>query len=119
MWVRMRRPAERYQQAAKQHGVGQRVGCGGELAAIGVDRRQRLPERIAGGDMELWRDRLEQPGVGEPAEGPLGRAGAQNLVVLLEQTGWRALRDLMAVDADCIEDGMLDREVEPRRERNP
>ena len=59
-----------------------------------------------------------RPDLGEHAERLFGRSGAQNLVVLLEQPRRRALRDLVAMRADGIEDRRIDREVQARGERD-
>ena len=68
--------------------------------------------------MQLGRRRLEQPDVAEPPERALRRPRAQNLVILLEHPRWRALRDLLPVRADGLQQPRLDREIEPRRERD-
>src|SRR5204862_289240 len=51
--------SKREQQRTEQDGVGQRIGKGGELPAVCVQRRQRSPQRVARARMELGRNRLE------------------------------------------------------------
>src|SRR6185295_3749011 len=115
--TRLKGDAERYEQAAEQNRIRQRVGRRVEPAAIRVERRERTPQRIGGALVQLARDRFEQPDVRQTAKRALRRTGAQDLVVLLEQPRLRALRNLAAVRADRFDERRLDREVEPRRQR--
>ena len=74
-----------------------------ELLPIGIERGQRPPERFAAPRCSSG-DRLEQPSVRQAAERLLGRARAQDLVVLLEQPRRGASRDLVTLGADRLDD---------------
>ena len=49
-------------------GVGQRVGDVLEPRAVGVERGERLPQTVVAPRLQLLRDRLEQPSLGEHPE---------------------------------------------------
>ena len=68
--------------------------------------------------MQLRGDRLEQPELGQRPKSLFRRAGAQNLVVLLQQPRRRALGDLVPVRPDRGEDQRIDAEVEACGERH-
>ena len=72
-----------------------------EPAAIGVERRQRLPERVAGAALQLRRRSARAAGA-RPASGTRcsGGARAQQLVELFDQPRRRAARDLAAMRRD-------------------
>ena len=99
--ARLRREAERHQQAAEQHRVGEASRASTRTAR---GRRRRAPATAT----TLARRRAcssrgigsSSPALGQAAERLLRRSGAQNLVVLLEQPRRRAARDLVAVQPD-------------------
>ena len=110
--------AQRHEQAAEQDGVGQRVGrrrrtAGGSASSAPATATAARSRRGAAPRRSARAARLRQA-----AERLLRRSRAQDLVVLLEQPRRRALRDLVAMRADRVEHRRLDREVEPRGERD-
>ena len=97
-------------------GFVKRVGRRFETASIGIEVGERAPERLGGAAMQFAGNRLEQTELCKHAERLLGGAGAQDLVVLLEQPWRRALRDLVPMRPDGIEHWRIDREVQTRGE---
>ena len=59
---------------------------------------------------------LEQSHFGQLAERPLRRAGAQDLVELLEQPRRRRFADEVCMAPDRVDDQRVDAEVQPSRE---
>ena len=67
--ARARHQAERHQQRAEQHRVGSVARRRFELAPIGVERREAVPQRLVlRAALHLRRDRLEQAMLGQRAE---------------------------------------------------
>ena len=104
--------AERVQQCAGEHGIGQCVRRRVETRAITIDRRDRAPEGRRGIG-KFRRDLLEKAGAGELLEGNGGMPGPKDLVVLLEEPRHRAPCDFVFMLRDGVEDGFVDRELEP------
>ena len=98
-----RHQAERHEQRAEQHGVGETFRRRRRIAG-GSDRAPRAPATArprARAAVQLRRDRLEQPVLGQQPERLLGSARPQHLVVLLDQARRRGVGDQVPMRREC------------------
>jgi hypothetical protein len=114
---RLGRESERDEQRAEQVRVRERLGHRLEARAIPVERGERAPQPIRRPFLNLGRHRFEQAVLDEAAEGLLGPPAPQNLVEPLHQPRRRRAADLAAMPCDGLDNRWIDREAEPRGER--
>ena len=121
-WVRVEAlaasdEAERMEQRAGQHRVGERLRRGSELPPIRVDRLHGAPER-GRRVVEFRRDLFQQPDVVQLTERVGGMSRPQDLEVFLEEPRRRAARNLVFVLSDRVEHAVFDRELEAGRQHD-